>query len=146
MKHLTLAACIAAMLSACSGGEPEAPVFGTCDVYADEPVLNIVSVKDATTGAALDQVSLTDLRVGGVAAALESLTWLQSRVVVSGQTLACTLPCGFGDGPMHVTLTVSALGYEPAAITVDASYSVLRGNCPGVFSGGTTVSVTLRRL
>lgn len=134
-------------VAACGGSDEAA---APCEVKFNDPVFGISSAVDATSNAALASVTLGDLRVGPTRVT-STFTLVQSggvarNAVAEGQTIRCTITCGFGTTQGTYAMTVSRAGYRDTVLTVTARYeSVERGagGCPVTYSKGTQVPVRL---
>lgn len=121
---------------------------GACVHEYREPILNLDSVTEATTGDAVAVVHLSEIAVDGMARTGTTLVQAgrpQSNVTAdgSGNGLDCTVPCGFGSAAGTWTFTVSAEGRVPTDVTVEAAYETFVGGCPSYEDGGTRFDVVL---
>jgi hypothetical protein len=65
-------------------------------------------------------------------------------LVVLGDSLICTIPCGFGVEEGNYVFTVSASGYPPQLRGYEARYNEVKGGCPGYSDKGERVTLRLR--
>ena len=119
---------------------------GPCVQIATDPILTIATAVDATSGAAITQLTLTDIKVNGTPVLLEFMQHLSSTAKVVGAHVECGIPCGFGESEGTYTATVTADGYNPLSLSVAARYSSSVGGCPNIVSGSTLTSVVLQSL
>lgn len=134
-------------LVACGGSDGAA---APCEDSFVDPVFGISSAVDATSNAPLASVALGDLRIGATRVtstfALVEAGGVGRNAVAEGQTIRCTIACGFGTTQGTYSMTVARAGYRDTVLTVTARYeSVERGagGCPVTYSKGTQVSVRL---
>lgn len=67
-----------------------------------------------------------------------------ARIV--GDTLVCTVSCGFGTSEGRYTFRATAAGYVAKEVTTEARYSRFEGGCPSYNAGGSRTHVVLTRL
>ena len=122
---------------------------GPCvHVFRDE-LVHVRAVVDSATGAGIDSVVITNVRVRGTSLPL-SLVVLPAPgqgegVSLDGDTLRCSVPCAFGTQDGRWELTLLARGYPPQTLAFDASYGEFRGGCPSYNDHGTWVVLHLVR-
>ena len=120
---------------------------GPCYVGYDDPVLTIASATDGVSSAPIAQLTISNISVDGIAIDLRTVTVPISNAQVTGNSVRCTVPCGFSTQQGTYSATLSAVGYQPAALAVAASYqTVTGGGCPAIYSGGKHTSVILQPL
>jgi hypothetical protein len=128
----------AGILVGCEG------VTGPCVHTYREPLLQIVSARDAETGAPITNVVIRNVRREGIAQDLQLLLAGPAySVEVQGDSLLCRVPCGFATSEGNYIFTVSAPGYPPQDRGYEARYRVFKGGCPSYNDGGLRVSLAL---
>lgn len=134
----SLVLAVAAVLVGCDG------VAGPCVHTYREPLLQIVSARDAATGAPIASVVIRDVRREGLVQDLQLLLAGPAYgVEVQGDSLLCGVPCGFATSEGNYIFTVSAPGYPPQDRGYEARYRVFKGGCPSYNDGGLRVSLAL---
>jgi hypothetical protein len=128
-------------VAACNG-----PTLGYCDIFYDEPLLNVINVRDRVTNAALPQVMIRNVNYNGrVVADLHPLVDGSPApgITIVGQELRCDVACGFSvdEGPYQ--FTVHRVGYRDTTVTTNAVYATRRGSCPTTLSGGVKLHLVL---
>jgi hypothetical protein len=145
MRTMVAATFGALWIAGCGGGGEADSVAGPCIIQTMGPSLTIASVTSATTGAAIPVITLSDVSVGGMAVpALPTGDWV--NVKAAGSNLECTVACGFSSAEGATTLTVSAPGYASKAISATSGYATRVGGCPGSYSNGAQISISLSPL
>jgi hypothetical protein len=145
MMKLFAAVALGAALSACGGGSAAGDGrVGPCVHVHTEPVLMLTAVSHSATGAAVPRVRLDRISVDGLPLDLTSLPGVVTNVQVAGEGLVCTLPCGFSVAEGLHRFEVSAEGFKPTAVAVQAAYRTFIGGCPSSNSGATPVTVVLQ--
>lgn len=133
VRHLAVAAIV--LLTACD------ETMGPCVVYADDPLIQVASVRDAATGEAIRSVTLEDIRFNGM---LQSdVHWFVNLPIDSGDinsglsiesvedgSLRCEVGCTFGSAPGTYQFTINAPGYTSVEVTLEVDFSSYEGNCP----------------
>ncbi len=147
--RLVMAAVI--VLGACGGsgsgaGDEDRLVAGPCVVIYAQPVISLQDATDSVTALPVGSVVITDVTYRGVKLSTAVLTNVAQGVTASGDTLVCSLPCGFATGEGDYSFTVKASGYRDQTRTVSAAYPQAVGGCPLTYSGTTAVSVRLTPL
>ncbi|WP_156392038.1 MULTISPECIES: hypothetical protein [unclassified Roseateles] len=131
-------------LTACGGGGDDRESVGCpAIVLSDGPSLILASVQNAATAASIPVVVLSDITVGGSRVPLELLSQQSLNVRVVGNTLECTLPCGFSASAGEQAFTVSAPGYISQTVSAIGSYAGRRGECPPTLTDGKRISLSL---
>lgn len=123
------------------------PIVRACDFTFADALLHIVSATDATTGASLGDVAITDVRFGGVPMtdlkSLVDIAPLAKGVAVEGAQIRCTVSCAFALDEGRYEFVVSKPGYKDYPVAIDAHFSKVTGECEHVLSGGVEISVQL---
>lgn len=131
-------------LGACGGGSAaDDGRAGPCVHFFAVPVLTLVAVTNAATGAVVAQVQLNQISIDGLPLDLVSLPAVASNVQPAGSGLRCTLPCGFSVTEGLHRFELSAAGFKPKGVSVQAVYPSFTGGCPSRSSGSTPLSVSL---
>lgn len=139
--------CVALLftLASCGGGGDETESVGCpAIVLAAEPSLIIASVQNAVSSAPVQTVVLSDIKRDGMSHFLGLLPREASNVRVVGNTVECTVPCGFATSEGAFTFTVAAAGYLPRQVAAQGAYSSSIGTCPPSLTGGKRISVNLQ--
>jgi len=119
---------------------------GFCEHQFREPLVQVVEAKDEVSGSPIGVLVVKEVRVGGYAADLRFLTASPSYGVrVEGDSLLCSVPCGFGTREGYYIITVSAAGYPDQDREFSARYRVFHGGCPSYNDGGIQITVELRK-
>ncbi|MBQ0958993.1 hypothetical protein KAK06_08475 [Ideonella sp. 4Y11] len=142
-KRILLAVPVLA-LQACGGGSSE-PTDGACLHLYLEPIVLIDRVSVEGETGTISRAVITDLQRDGQVVSLQQLA-VSSGVEETAQGLVCTLPCGLGNTEGTYTFQLTASGFAPRAVTVNARYAVFQGGCPSSNDGGTHVSAVMKRL
>ena len=128
-------------LTGCSMG------YGCGAGYAvNNPALEITTVNDSHTGAAISHIVLSSIRFNGVAVTdLQSLTLpqLARGITVAGDTLACDVPCAFGTNAGTYQFTATAAGYKSASEEFKGGPILNADTCPTSTIGSTQIKFTL---
>ena len=66
-------------------------------------------------------------------------------VEIQGDSLVCSVPCGFATQEGNYILPVSAAGYPPQDRGYDARYRAFKGGCPSYNDGGVRITLALQR-
>jgi hypothetical protein len=151
MKSVSLvlqSALLATGLFACSGDG----VNGPCYVDYQSPIFSVRKVANATSGASVPQIRLSNFTLTRNGAVLTQ----DIRTQISGPhygvffagddspDLVCDVSCGFGTEPGHYSMTVTAAGFAPKQVQYDVDFTSKRGGgCPLILSGPTTVDISL---
>ena len=117
-------------------------------IVYDEPIMRIAAVTDATSGASLSPVTISQIRLGAVdyaPAFFEPPPGLINAAVSDAQVL-CNVVCAFGRTGGTYTFVVQANGYAAKETTINAKYARVSKGCEQHASGSTEVRVTLQRL
>lgn len=103
-----------------------------CDEPQPVPLFFVQSATDGKTGAAVGEITLSAFTLEGEEVPAEQIfeldatygVYVDSSAEVLGDTVLCTAPCGFGYSAPEgsYTFTVSAQGYTPEPLAVEASY------------------------
>lgn len=103
-----------------------------CDAPQPVPLFFVQSATDSETGAALGEITLSAFTFEGEEVAAEQIFELDetygaygdSSAEVVGDAVLCSAPCGFGYSAPEgaYTFTVSARGYTPKPVAVEATY------------------------
>jgi hypothetical protein len=119
--------------------------WGPCVHEYREPIVQITDARDMRSGAAVDSIVLTHIRIDGrVVEPLYFATVGPSYgVSARGDSLFCQIPCGFATAAGNYVFTVSAPGYLPQDRGYDAQYGVFKGGCPSYNDEGLRVSLRL---
>lgn len=143
--HPLLALAAIAFVAACSDSSPqqnEEAVIGPC-VHFSEPALTIREARGASTNAVISEIVVSSLSIDDQAQmADQQINERSSNVVVEGDTLRCTLPCGFGSEAGQWMFLASAPGYADTAQEFAVDVISHGGGCPSGVSG-TAVDVFL---
>lgn len=112
--------------------------------FAD-PLFQITSVTDARTGSPLSRITLSEIKYAGTPVSPTTLLYDRTSFGVSaeGDTLACTVPCGFGVTEGRYEFKVTAPGYQPMRVAQDGRYQRLQSECPRVYAGSTELRLSL---
>lgn len=118
---------------------------GECSHTFRDPVLAILAARDSATTAPISPVGLTSFTLGGYPT--EGVIFLPNSVNVRlvGDTMVCTIPCGFSNIEGHYTFRAGAPGYVPRTVSVNARYANFDGGCPSSSGGSTNASIALVR-
>lgn len=129
-------------LQACGGGSQS--MAGPClDTFVEPIVLLDKVAVEGETGS-ISRVVIADVQRNGQPVALHFE--MMSGIEETAQGLVCTLPCGLGNTEGTYTFQLTASGFAPRMVTVNARYAVFQGGCPSSNDGGTHVSAALKRL
>jgi len=143
--HLSLAWGLILTLTALSGCGVGG--YGCGAGYAvNNAALELTSVTDSRTGAAISHVTLSGLTFDGSAITdLQSLTpnQLTHGVTVAGNTLICDVPCTFGLNAGLYQFTVSATGYKTVTKEFKGAPLFDHTPCPISTVGSTRIKFTL---
>ena len=110
------------------------------------PVVQITSVTNSQTGAAIGQFTLSNFTLDGRQqdAALLIAGVPNTKATASNGTLVCSGTCGFGQSSGAYTFTVSAADVQDKVVTVAAKYNSMVGEgCSRQAADGTAVAITL---
>jgi hypothetical protein len=131
---------------ACGGGDAaEQSGVGSCGNEYWGAALTLLSIQDVSTGQALHQVLLSDLKVTHPTAGVLPFEAAHGTgLVATDGGLLCSLPCTFGTSQGTVTMRVSKMGFESKQVTLAARYNTRTMGCPILESNGEVVSLTLR--
>ena len=119
------------------------------DEVINIPILTIQEATDASTGARIPQLVLSDISIQGQlqrGASMELLVSSDSRnATVDGDQLRCAIACAFSHGNGDYTFTVSAPGYVSKTINVPGvRYTAFQRNgCTNTATRGTSLTVVL---
>ena len=130
-------------LQACGGGSRS--TAGPCVHLYMEPIVLIDRVTVEGETGTISRVVITDLQRDGQPVTLQALKVI-TGVEETAQGLVCKLPCGLGTDDGTYTFQLTASGFAPRAVTVNARYAVFQGGCPSSNDGGTHVSAVMKRL
>lgn len=119
------------------------------EIIIEDPILTIREARNASTGAPIPDVVLTNIHIQGQLQRgndLEFVLGADSRnAILGGDQLHCTLECAFGadDDNGEWRFTVSAPGYTTKTLTIpDVRYDFERDGCTHT-ARGTVISLTL---
>ena len=120
-------------------------IAGPCVHEYREPIIQLISARDARDGTALSSVVLTNIRVDGrpLEASFLATVGPAYGVIARGDSLVCAIPCGFATDAGNYVFTVSAVGYPPQDRGYQVDYSVSHGGCPSYNDGGVEVELRL---
>ena len=116
-------------------------------VVYDEPIIRIAAVTDATSGATISPITLSQIRLNAVdlpAISFEPPPGLVNASVSNSQVL-CNVACAFGRNTGTYTFNVQAAGYATKQVSVDANYSRVTTACEQHASGATEVRISLQK-
>lgn len=136
---------VACMLVLASCGGSGCPL----GVVLDNPILHVREAKNASTGAPIAQVTLSDIRIHGQLQSGADMNFLvpgsARNTTVEGNQLRCTLGCSFGVESGDYQFIVSAPGYVSKTVTLtDVQYTGSEGSgCNARPTGGPTISLSL---
>jgi hypothetical protein len=136
---------VALGMASCGGSDDSQPLVGPCVVNYLEPSLIISSVQNSVSAAPVPIVSLSAITVDGQPFNASFLPG-NFNVRSVGNTLECTVPCGFSIQEAALSFTVSAPGYTARTVAASGAYSIHGGNeagCPLELSGGNRIAVSL---
>ncbi|MGM9482950.1 hypothetical protein ACS5PN_17285 [Roseateles sp. NT4] len=143
-KSSVIAVLTALSLAGCGGGGSESETAGgPCNVEVDEPVLTIQKATNASGGAAIAEIRLTNIKINDVVPDPSLLVIESKGMSVDGGALVCKAPCGFWSGKAKISFTAAANGFQSKSFIVDAVYSTQTGNCPARLTNGTKIEVAL---
>ena len=117
-------------------------------VVYDEPIIRIAAVTDATSGATVSPITISQIRLNAVdlpAISFEPPPGLLNASVSNSQVL-CNVACAFGRNTGTYSFSVEAPGYTTKQVSVDANYSRVTTACEQHASGATEVRITLQKL
>ncbi|MEO6280362.1 hypothetical protein [Roseateles sp.] len=141
---ITLASLLLGVTACGGGGDNRESVGCTLIMQTDEPSLIVASVQNAATSAPVPVVVLSDIAVYGLSFTAASFSPTQSlNVRLVGNSLECTLPCGFTTSTGDISFTVSATGYTPKKVVTKGAYATSYGSCPPTNTGGNRIAVKL---
>lgn len=118
-------------------------------VVLDNPILHVRDATNASTGASIAQVTLSDIRIHGRLQSGDDMNFLvpgnARNTTVEGNQLRCTLGCSFGVESGDYQFIVSAPGYVSKTVTLtDVRYTGSEGSgCNATPAGGPTISLSL---
>jgi hypothetical protein len=115
-------------------------------VLYEEPILLIATARDGASSASIPEITLTEVKVNGALLDLRVLGATTSSARVVGNSIQCTVPCGFAtiEGTYSAILTAS--GYQSSLLSVAAQYQSFVGGCPATYGGGRRVTLSLQPL
>jgi len=112
-----------------------------------DPLVEINSVTDASTGEELTQIEMSDLMIDGESRQFDQLnSEFLSRVdiVEDGASAICTLPCTLFTEEGDYSMEVSATAFEPKRIEFSPRYASSESElCSNVFSGSYELTFSL---
>lgn len=129
-------------LQACGGGSQS--MAGPCVHTYVEPIVLLDKVAVEGETGSISRVVIADVQRDGQPVSLQFE--VNSGIEDTAQGLVCTLPCGLGNTEGTYTFQVTASGFAPRVVTVNARYAVFQAGCPSSNDGGTHVSAALKRL
>ena len=122
----------------------EEVTFGPCVHSYLDPVLSIVEVTDAETGAAVSPIRVLDIHWGTIRHNPAFLVQGPAYSVTEiGGGLLCEVDCGFGTDEGVYSFRIEADGYQALPIEITASYADFSPGCPSSNSNGTEIRVEL---
>jgi hypothetical protein len=142
MKRISVFIILPMLLTACGGGT-ELALAGPCIHNLLEPILLIDSATVTGSALAIETISLETISIDGVTPDLIVLASGSKGIQVSGPTLTCKTPCGFGGTQGNYSMRVQAAGFRPLQLSAAARYATLIGGCPSSSTGGTHINVVL---
>lgn len=104
--------------------------IGPCVHNYEEPILHVQSVTNAQTGAQIEAIILSDVRIDSTKTDLRFLIIESNRIAMLDSSLVGNPPCSFGIQEGKYSFSVSASGYRDTLIIADAAYSIFEGGCP----------------
>ena len=146
-KILTLAA-FSLLASAC-----EEATEGPCVHFNSDPILIVTNAVDLDTGTPVDSLLLDSIRVNNYRPPIANLARLEGPrtdslsygVDTADGRIICTLPFALAGDEGVYELWINTPGYRDTMIAVAAEFATVEGGCPSSSSGGTVVSIGLRR-
>ena len=123
------------------GFDENQQTFACADVIVFfDPLVQINSVTDASTGEDLTQVTMRELTIDGESRPFDQLdSDVLSRVdiVEGGDAAICTVPCALFTQEGDYSMVVSATAFEPKRLEFSPQFddfgSPEPGDCPGFF-------------
>lgn len=121
---------------------------GPCvhDYY--DAVVNIDRVISTPANTEIAGISLIEVVHDDLEVQLE--TWCDGQtenlcygLLFDSETPVCSLPCGFGTEEGEWRIELSAEGYAPATVVLDASYGEHEGGCPSYSDHGSHFELEL---
>jgi hypothetical protein len=132
---------VALFLSAC---DDDFPVAGPCYHEHLSPVLEVTSVTHAGTGAAIDTLLVSAVRIGEFGNLLQDFTHPPAfGVELVNSVLVCTVPFGFGTCEGHYSIELSTTEGMGMTLGAEVSYEKDWGNCPRFSEGATELNIQL---
>lgn len=121
---------------------------GPCVHNYYESVMNIDRVIANPANTEIGGVSLNEVVHDDVEVQLEAWCDGQADGLCYGLSFeneapVCSLPCGFGTEEGEWRIELSAEGYQPATVTLDASYGEHEGGCPSYSDDGSHFELEL---
>ena len=105
-----------------------------------DPLVEINSVTNASTGEDLTQVTMRDLTIDGESRLFDEFdSRVLSRIdiIEEGNSAICTVPCGLFTQERDYSMVVSATAFEPKRLEFSPQFddfgSPEPGDCPGFF-------------
>jgi len=141
---ILLAVVVLCMQLSC--GKSTNPNVGPCLHVFEEPILHIVSARNAHTGTSLRSIMISDIEIDGIRQDPFSLAIESRSVAVLDSSLVCNPPCAFGIQAGMYTFRVSADGCRDTVVTCYPDYTVNKGGCPSSSSGGLRISLDLQEI
>lgn len=118
---------------------------GPCVHTYRDPVLAVTAASDGATGARIAPLFVTGVTVRDRSQPVSYLLAVSFGARAQGDTIVCGVPCGFGTSEGPYSFVVSATGYAPRQVSVDARFARFDGGCPSFNEGSTEVSLSLPR-
>lgn len=120
---------------------------GGCEHRFLDPLFELRSVTDSAQGTPVSVVLLTDFAVDGraIPASHAAITPPSTRAAVQGDTVACSVTCGFGNLEGAWRFTAVAPGFRATQVQTTGKYPNFDGGCPSTNSGSVVISIRLQR-
>lgn len=127
----------ALLLAGCNAHE------GPCEFVEVGHVMELRTASNATTGAAIPSVFLSDIRYHDEPVRLQFVP-VGPGASLESDGIRCSPACSFEKMTGPFSFDVSANGYSTKRVAVDAQWANVELGCPGRASGSTVFNVTLQ--
>jgi hypothetical protein len=140
-SYIALVVCGVAVVS-CDSLDP-----GGCFHEFKDPLFDVRSVVDSVQGTPVPQVLLTGFTVDGrrIVASEAGVVPPSNSVSIRGDTISCTVRCGFGNLEGAWRFTAVAPGFRATPIQAMGRYSRFDAGCPSSNSGSVVLTIGLQR-